>query len=306
MDLKRRKASALPVTSTSPVHNAPPPSLLVLRVFQGLTLLLLGTSIHLFNRNQVNYTAASSIATVAALRSSLAACRTAPAQPQTALPQTALPQIAPSDLEKKSDLLLTKNTAMEAELKSLAALLLPALIPSPAPYICTMILKFPDSQSPHPTPITFQLAHAEMPYTALFFARQIMAGLWDGCKIIRNAGHVIQMDPRPAQLRTNFKDAGLLSVAFQEYNPEFPHVKHTLGLAGRPGGPDFYISIVDNTRNHGPGGQGNYDLPAEADPAFATITSGFHVVEKIHAMETKGDNFGMLKEFVEIVSIRIS
>ena len=27
-------------------------------------------------------------------------------------------------------------------------------------------------------------------------------------------------------------------------------------IIGRPGGPSFYISTVDNTHNHGPGSQG--------------------------------------------------
>ena len=57
-------------------------------------------------------------------------------------------------------------------------------------------------------------------------------------------------------------------VAFQEYSPEYPHVQWTVGLAGRPGGPDFYISKVDNSANHGPGGQSHHDLHEEADPCF--------------------------------------
>ena len=33
-------------------------------------------------------------------------------------------------------------------------------------------------------------------------------------------------------------------MAFQEYSPRFPHKRLTLGFAGRPGGPAFYISTM--------------------------------------------------------------
>ena len=45
-------------------------------------------------------------------------------------------------------------------------------------------------------------------------------------------------------------------MAFQEYHPQYPHKLFTLGYAGRPGGPAFYISTMDNTDNHGPASQG--------------------------------------------------
>jgi hypothetical protein len=44
-------------------------------------------------------------------------------------------------------------------------------------------------------------------------------------------------------------------MPFQEYNALFPHAKGTMGYCGRPSGPCFYVSIIDNTRNHGPGSQ---------------------------------------------------
>ena len=74
----------------------------------------------------------------------------------------------------------------------------------------------------------------------------------------RNAGHVLQ-----ALVRKNRK-----AMAFQEYSPHFPHKKYTMGYAGRPGGPAFYISIEDNVRNHGPGSQGS---ETEADGCFAKL-----------------------------------
>ena len=64
----------------------------------------------------------------------------------------------------------------------------------------------------------------------------------------------------------------------QEYDARFPHEKYTLGFAGRPGGPEFYISTVDNVANHGPGSQGS---KTEADSCFAKVVGGFDVVERM-------------------------
>lgn len=89
-----------------------------------------------------------------------------------------------------------------------------------------------------------------MPYTVNFFLEQVSRGLYNGCSFHRNAGHVIQGGPvtnhlnAGTNLRKKFKEADLGSVAFQEYHADFPHKKYTLGFAGRPGGPDFYISTV--------------------------------------------------------------
>ena len=51
-----------------------------------------------------------------------------------------------------------------------------------------------------------------------------------------------------------------------------------MGFAGRPGGPSFYISTIDNTENHGPGSQGS-DM--EADSCFGLVVQGRGVVERM-------------------------
>mmetsp|Transcript_4604 Transcript_4604/g.8965 ORF Transcript_4604/g.8965 Transcript_4604/m.8965 type:complete len:378 (-) Transcript_4604:339-1472(-) len=89
----------------------------------------------------------------------------------------------------------------------------------------------------------------------------------------RNAGHVLQ-----AKVETPVRH-----LAFQEYDPKFPHKKYTLGYAGRPSGPAFYVSIQDNSRNHGPGSQQQAN-PNEADGLFGRVISGFEVVDRIHKM----------------------
>jgi len=97
------------------------------------------------------------------------------------------------------------------------------------------------------------------------------------CAFHRNAGHVLQ-----AFLRSSTHKPGL---AFQEYDAAFPHEKFTLGFAGRPGGPEFYISTVSNVANHGPGSQGSR---TEADSCFAKVVAGFDVVKKMQDQPTPG------------------
>lgn len=208
----------------------------------------------------------------------------------------------PSQLKKANEAILKKVQPMKDDLIALSKLLLPLLF-GPSPYFLTIAVELPGSGGKEEE-IVLKLEPDLMPYTTLFFLRQVEAGLWSGTSIIRSASHVIQADPRPQM--SAFKQAGMTSVAFQEYNPEFPHTKHTIGLAGRPGGPDFYFSMIDNTKNHGLGGQGNYDLPAEADPAFGTVTAGHDVLDRIHKLPTKEGNFKMLTSFVTIKSISLN
>ena len=93
----------------------------------------------------------------------------------------------------------------------------------------------------------------------------------------RNAGHVLQ-----ALLRGN-----RLGLAFQEYHASYPHKRYTMGYAGRPGGPAFYVSTEDNTRNHGPGSQGS---ATEADGCIGRVVKGLAVIKAMQHQPGKGKN----------------
>lgn len=99
---------------------------------------------------------------------------------------------------------------------------------------------------------------------------------------MRNANHVLQ-----SNLVT--KGGRRPPMPFQEYSPEFPHAKYTTGYAGRPSGPQWYVSIMDNTRNHGPGSQQKHN-PYEADALFGRLVltpETKAVVERIHSTPQK-------------------
>ena len=103
-----------------------------------------------------------------------------------------------------------------------------------------------------------------------------IARTWKKGAFHRNAGHVLQ-----AMARSGVTE----SMPFQEYSKEFPHKKGTIGYAGRPSGPEFYVSIQDNGKNHGPGSQQKRN-PYEADCAIGTVIQGMDdgTIDRVHKM----------------------
>jgi cyclophilin family peptidyl-prolyl cis-trans isomerase len=126
-------------------------------------------------------------------------------------------------------------------------------------------------------------------YTFLEVARQ-----WKGGAFHRIANHVLQVMVKTHTIK---------HLAFQEYSPEYPHKKGTVGYAGRPSGPAFYVSIQDNSRNHGPGSQQKHN-PHEADSCFGTVVEGWDHVLRIRKVEGEGF-LGDAKKHVLIKSMTI-
>ena len=153
----------------------------------------------------------------------------------------------------------------------------------------------------------------EMPHAVYWFLTQVDLGLYDGCSFHRNAPHVIQGGPAPnflstknARLYERFEKSGFNSIPYQEYSPNFPHVEYTVGYAGRPGGPDFYVSIEDNSDVHGPGGQTGYDDVEEADPCFARVIDGFEAVQRMHRAPVQPGDYNHMVDNIAIVSMTIT
>eukprot|EP00929_Paragymnodinium_shiwhaense_P018865 TRINITY_DN13049_c0_g1_i3.p1 TRINITY_DN13049_c0_g1~~TRINITY_DN13049_c0_g1_i3.p1 ORF type:complete len:212 (+),score=18.00 TRINITY_DN13049_c0_g1_i3:143-778(+) len=137
----------------------------------------------------------------------------------------------------------------------------------PEPYRLEFKLSFPETMPDFATAgadatMLIEMAPASlMPYSVLTFLDMVVEE-WTGGAFARNAPHV-------KQVIVEGEHAGF-PLAFQEYSREFPHVKFSLGFAGRPSSQGFYISTVDNTRNHGPGSQGA-TATNEADACFARV-----------------------------------
>ena len=154
--------------------------------------------------------------------------------------------------------------------------------------------------------LLFEMASLElMPHTVNQFLKQVHSGLWDGTSLAMNAEHVMLFGPQYTSTASataasdngddaanvvdgggggggggkkryqDFYNMGIDKLSFQEYSAQYPHTQWTVGLAGRPSGPDFYINKIDNTIRHGPGGQMHTgEMHNEADPCFAKLIDG--------------------------------
>jgi len=150
-----------------------------------------------------------------------------------------------------------------------------------------------------PKMIVMEMASLDlMPHSVYTFLEMVSEGLIEGCSFVTNNEHTLKTAPMPhdtssprvTKLKTmQFYDANLESVAFQEYSPEFPHEKYTVGFAGN-GSPSFYINTEDNSAIH------------QDEPCFAKIVSGFDTVQRLDNLPR---NEIMLKQRVGIRAVHI-
>jgi len=139
------------------------------------------------------------------------------------------------------------------------------------PYRVKIELNFPqaipDYQDNGPNgSFTIELAPSTLQphsiHTFLELARTFTKGAFH-----RFAPHVFQ----------TFMKTDIPHLAFQEYSPDYPHKERTVGYAGRPSGPEWYVSTMDNSQDHGPGTQ-QKENPHEADSCFGTVIEGYENV----------------------------
>jgi hypothetical protein len=151
---------------------------------------------------------------------------------------------------------------------------------------------------------TVQLSSLDdMPVSVYTFLQQTSMGLWDNTGFFINAPHVLMAKSQSFDMQTSHYDAlaeaGVNSLPFEEYSHRYPHFKYTLGFAGHaPVGPDWYVNVRDNSKNHGP--QGLFQSGGE--PRFAEIIIGTDVIDRITSIP--GEDV-VLKAPISIVSARI-
>jgi cyclophilin family peptidyl-prolyl cis-trans isomerase len=173
------------------------------------------------------------------------------------------------------------------------------------PHFVQLTVVLPYDETETPKNFVVEMAPLEsVPHAVHLFLEQVAHGLWSSAWFYLNGPHVLQGGPqaeddeegydeaedeREFALR-KFRSLNLESLAFPEYSEDFPHVPWTLGYTGRPGGPDWYINKVDNTKSHGPGGQNQHDLNEFADPCFGKVVDGFDVLQEVIASPTVRDD----------------
>jgi cyclophilin family peptidyl-prolyl cis-trans isomerase len=164
-----------------------------------------------------------------------------------------------------------------------------------------------------------------MPHAVHLFLEQVSHKLWDDGWFYLNGPHVLQAGPQAPDDEEHeealldgadermlalkpFRNLQLDSLAFPEYSDSFPHLPWTLGFTGRPGGPDFYINKVDNTKTHGPGGQLHHDLAENADPCFAKVVHGMETLEAMSnapTVQEETDYRFFFEEPIELIKVRV-
>jgi len=163
------------------------------------------------------------------------------------------------------------------------------------------IIHDPDSES-NKGQFVIEMAPIDIIPCSVFYFLEI-ARTYKGGEFHRNAGHVLQAAAQSEATK------GHRSMPFQEYSPEHPHAQYTTGYAGRPSGPGWYVSIQDNTANHGPGSQQKKN-PHEADSNFGRIVEGVDsgVIAKIHSVPQSGwlDKENCVKITLSILANSIS
>lgn len=151
---------------------------------------------------------------------------------------------------------------------------------------------------------TVQLSSLDdMPVSVNTFLQQTSMGLWDNTGFFINAPHVLMAKSQSFDMQTNHYDAlsesGVDRLPFEEYSERYPHSKYTLGFAGHaPVGPDWYVNVKDNSKNHGPQGL----LQSGGEPRFAEIIIGSQVIDRVTSIP--GEDV-VLKTPVSIVTARI-
>lgn len=109
------------------------------------------------------------------------------------------------------------------------------------------------------------------------------SGVWDNTVFIHHWNHIIQaapITPEGQNLRESIDDV----LWFPEYSDDYKHEQYTLGFSGRPGGPEFYINLSNNTDIHGPGKQGHSTVLNDADACFARVVLGKRTVDRLRKM----------------------
>lgn len=116
----------------------------------------------------------------------------------------------------------------------------------------------------------FEIELAPLPYVPHaihLFLEQVEHGLWNNTFFYANTKHVMQAGPsyadEPDGLFSNvntFRALELDTLAFPDYSRLFPHEQWTVGFAARPGGPDWFINKVSETRCSAPSESEMYSL----------------------------------------------
>lgn len=114
------------------------------------------------------------------------------------------------------------------------------------PYVVRVELEFPKTMPDYAERgsdgfIEIELAPIELIPVSVWTFLEVSRTFKNGA-FHRNAGHVLQVQVQSNEIKKH--------LPFQEYSKDFPHKKGTVGYCGRPSGPCWYVSLINNSVNH--------------------------------------------------------
>ena len=149
---------------------------------------------------------------------------------------------------KKTGVIMETDPASLEATKKLQAVARKLIVAKygPGPYRVKVDLEFPASIPDFAAKgkdgfIVIELAPIELIPVSVWTFLEV-ARTWVRGSFHRNANHVLQVQAVSSEIHQH--------LPFQEYSKEFPHKKGTTGYCGRPSGPCWYVSLIDNTVNH--------------------------------------------------------
>jgi hypothetical protein len=120
----------------------------------------------------------------------------------------------------------------------------------------------------------------EMPHAIDHFLRMVERNLWDGLALVYETSSKVIMatpisldDDIHSWAGERFVRANLTHMAFTEYSPTFPpphHRKFSVAFSGRPGGPNFYINLENES-----------EFAHEHESTFGVVLEGRDVLMKM-------------------------
>lgn len=119
----------------------------------------------------------------------------------------------------------------------------------------------------------------EMPHAIDHFLRMVERKLWEGLALVLETGSNLIMatpittDDSHTWAGQHFVNDNLTHMAFNEYSQTFPpphHRKFSVAFSGRPGGPNFYINLDDES-----------EFSHENESTFGVVLEGRDVLIKL-------------------------
>jgi cyclophilin family peptidyl-prolyl cis-trans isomerase len=134
-----------------------------------------------------------------------------------------------------------------------------------------------------------------MPHAVHHFLQMVSNRLWDGLAMVHqgHASNVVQATPLHAKTTQRaddrFEKAKITKLSFAEHHRKYPCLPYTLAFSGTPGGPDFYITVENDTDVH----TVDEKIHDEGESCFGRVVEGKEVIDNF--VQNRGKkNFGIL------------